>query len=94
MVFLATPMLCMTDDSGARAEADRPTPPLTRRERDVLAASARGLGANGVARELGLPAAAVRAALASAIDKLGARSKLEAVVSALRDGLIEAPSDV
>jgi DNA-binding NarL/FixJ family response regulator len=70
--------------SGARAR-------LTARERAVLAASATGLVLTGVADALDLSPEAVRAALASAIAKLGARSKLEAVIVALRDGMIDLP---
>jgi DNA-binding NarL/FixJ family response regulator len=62
---------------------------FTRRERDVLAVSARGAVSSEVASELGLTEQQVRAALASAMGKLGARSKLEAVVVALRDGAID-----
>src|SRR5829696_7527988 len=62
----------------------------TRRPRR-LGASAIGLGVAEVADLLGLSPDAVRASIASAITKLGARSKLEAVVVALRGGLIEIP---
>jgi DNA-binding CsgD family transcriptional regulator len=70
---------------------DRRTARLTARERDVLAVSATGRTSAEVAEVLGLSPDAVRASIASAITKLGARSKLEAVVVALRDGLIELP---
>jgi DNA-binding NarL/FixJ family response regulator len=59
---------------------------LTRQECDILAASARGLMASEVAAELGLGVADVRAGIVSAIQELGARSKLEAVIIALRRG--------
>jgi two-component system response regulator DesR len=73
---------------------DRPSPEdagalLTRRERDVLAASARGAGVRDVAAELGLSVTDARETLASAIGKLGARSKLEAVILALQRGDIQ-----
>jgi DNA-binding NarL/FixJ family response regulator len=63
--------------------------PLTRSEHDILAASARGASVRQVAGELGLPEGEVRAHLASAIRKLGARSRLEAVLIALRLGVID-----
>ena len=66
---------------------------LTALERDVLAASATGLSVREVAAELGDGPEAVRRVLASAIAKLGARSKLEAVILALRSGLIDPPRD-
>jgi DNA-binding CsgD family transcriptional regulator len=58
-------------------------------ERVILAASARGASVREVAAELGLAVADVRSGLTSAIRKLGARSKLEAVVLALRRGDID-----
>jgi two-component system nitrate/nitrite response regulator NarL len=61
---------------------------LTGRESAVLAASATGLSVGEVADRLGVSPNAVRAALALAITKLAARSKLEAVIIALRRGLI------
>ena len=66
---------------------------LTALERDVLAASATGLVVAEVAEALGRSPAAVRSSLASAVVKLGARSKIEALVIALRRGLIEIPRD-
>lgn len=61
---------------------------LTAREEDVLAASATGLVVAEVAETLGLTPEDVRNALQSTIRKLEARSKLEAVLIALRHGLI------
>lgn len=61
---------------------------LTKDECAVLAASARGLISNEVAEALSLPPEITRSLIASAVLKLGARSKLEAVILALRDGLI------
>jgi DNA-binding NarL/FixJ family response regulator len=61
---------------------------LTRDERAVLAASARGLVSDDVATTLGKPPETVRQLISSARQKLGARSKLEAVLLALRYGLI------
>jgi hypothetical protein len=52
----------------------------------VLAVLARGAQVGQVAGELGLPEDRVRMVLASAMDKLGARSRLEAVVVALQWG--------
>ena len=79
----------MGDHLRARAPSSGATAPLTPRECDVLAASARGLGTGAVAAELGQAVDEVRACLASALGKLGARSKLEAVILALRRGDIE-----
>jgi DNA-binding CsgD family transcriptional regulator len=65
--------------------------PLTSEERDVLAISATGRGVTEVAAILSQSADDVREALSTAITKLGARSKLEAVLIAVRAGLVELP---
>jgi DNA-binding CsgD family transcriptional regulator len=54
----------------------------------VLALSARGLSTAEVAAELGADPDEVRGALRRAMAELGARSKLEAIILALRAGLI------
>jgi len=66
---------------------------LTLEERCVLAVSATGKSAAEVANYLAHSPQAVRQSFVSAITKLGARSKLEAVVIAYRHGLIELPSN-
>ena len=65
--------------------------PLTSVECDVLAVSATGRGVDDVAAFLGQPADEIRKALGTVIIKLGARSKLEAVLIAMRASLIELP---
>ena len=65
---------------------------LTPEEQDVLAISATGLTSADVAEHLGHSPETVRRALVSAINKLGARSKLEAPIIAFRRGLIEPPA--
>ena len=71
---------------------DRVSVGLTFQERDVLAISATGRAVQEVAEVLGLSPEIVRQHIVSAISKLGTRSKLEAVVLALRHGLIEPPA--
>jgi DNA-binding NarL/FixJ family response regulator len=58
-------------------------------ERAVLAASATGRTVKEVAEYLELSPQTVRRLIASAIAKLGARSKLEVIVIAIRQGLID-----
>jgi DNA-binding NarL/FixJ family response regulator len=58
---------------------------------NILAASASGRTVGEVSELLGYPRDTVMACLADAIDKLRARSKLEAVVIALRERLIDVP---
>src|SRR6187551_737784 len=65
---------------------------VTHEERALLAASARGLGTAEVAELLDRPPEYVRRSIASASAKLGARSKLEAVIIALKTGLIDLPA--
>ena len=65
---------------------------LTPNERDILRALALGLSSQEAADRLGIRADAVRAGLKRAMAKLGARSKLGALVVALRTGLIDLPA--
>lgn len=65
--------------------------PLRPREADVLRAFARGMSTAEVAATLNITVHTVRTYLRSIMVKLGARSKLEAVVIALRSGLIGLP---
>ena len=62
---------------------------LTELEHLVLRLSATGLQTDEVAEHLGIGVDEVRLHLERAMAALGARSKLEAVVLALRAGLIE-----
>jgi DNA-binding NarL/FixJ family response regulator len=71
--------------------SDRPTGTLLALECVVLAASANGLGVRGVAALLDLPADVVRAVIGTAIEKLNARSKRDAVSIALRMGQLDLP---
>jgi DNA-binding NarL/FixJ family response regulator len=69
----------------------RPVVALSHQQRDVLAASAHGLTTDEVAALLELAPEEVRATIAEAIIALGACSKLEAVIIALRTGQIALP---
>jgi DNA-binding NarL/FixJ family response regulator len=61
---------------------------ITERERDVLEHLASGAGNRAIARDLGISEHTVKFHIASLLDKLSARTRTEAVVSALRSGLI------
>lgn len=61
---------------------------LTVREHEVLAHMARGLDNRAIAAELGVAYTTVRSHVRSIIEKLQARSRLDAVVRANRDGLL------
>ena len=60
-------------------------------ERQILQALATGISSAEVARGLGVPIGEVRDHVRSAITKLGAGSRLEALIIAIRHGLIEPP---
>jgi DNA-binding NarL/FixJ family response regulator len=61
---------------------------LTPRELDVLRGVARGLGNKQIGRELGLSPRTVQTHLTRVFAKLGVASRTEAVLVALREGLI------
>ena len=81
---------------GAIDRRDVPTVPavdvpvsLAPREREVLETMATGLSTEEVAVRLGITVHTVRTHLRNVLNKLNAHSKLEAVVRAMRMGLIE-----
>lgn len=61
---------------------------LSAREREVLALAARGLSSKEVAQKLFISERTVQTHLASIYDKLGARNKTEAMLLALRYGVV------
>lgn len=62
---------------------------LTRREKDVLRLMSEGLDNKTIAHRLGLSLTTVRGYVQEILRKLGAHSKLEAVVVASRSGLLQ-----
>jgi DNA-binding CsgD family transcriptional regulator len=65
---------------------------LSPAERRALSLSATGLVVSDVAAIMGISPDLVRTWLRSAVQKLGARSKLEAVILAVRTGQIDLPT--
>ncbi|MDR3254208.1 MAG: response regulator transcription factor [Synergistaceae bacterium] len=61
---------------------------LSSREREVLLCTARGMTGHKVASELSITERTVQAHLASVYNKLGARNKTEAILIALKRGII------
>ncbi|NUS12348.1 MAG: response regulator transcription factor, partial [Streptomyces sp.] len=70
------------------APARPPLVPLTPRELDVLTAVAAGATNAGAAARLRLSPETVKSYLRSAMRKLGAHTRLEAVTTARRSGLL------
>ncbi|MGD9998665.1 MAG: response regulator [Ilumatobacteraceae bacterium] len=66
---------------------------LTERERDVLQLLARGLPNKAIAAQLHLSLNTIRNYVQSVLTKLGAHSKLEAVSTAVREGIIDYAGD-
>ena len=64
---------------------------LTPREREVLVALAEGLDTEGMAERLHIAKRTQRNHVASILAKLGVHSQLQAVVFALRYGVVEIP---
>jgi len=66
-------------------------PTLEPLERRVLELIAESLSNREVAEYLGIPVELVRAHLQASFEKLGASSKIEALIIAIRHGLIQLP---
>lgn len=66
---------------------------LTSRQRQILRLLATGKRPEEIAAELGLRRVTVRNHVQSAMDRLGARTRLEAVLIAARSGLLDGDSD-
>ena len=66
---------------------------LTRREREILSVIASGLVNKQIAQQLGLSLNTVRNHARNILYKLRAHSKLEAVATAVREGIIDYPNE-
>lgn len=71
--------------------AARATELLTPRELDILLLLAQGMSNEEIARELYLEVSTVKSHLARAMPKLGVRSRLQAVVWAYQNGIVDVP---
>ncbi|KRC56998.1 MULTISPECIES: response regulator transcription factor [unclassified Nocardioides] len=85
--FVVQPQLLRSLVAHSR-EAKPLHPPLTEREHAVLQFLAAGLDASVIAQELGISVNTCRGHVKNLLTKLGAHSQLEAVVFALRTGLV------
>jgi DNA-binding NarL/FixJ family response regulator len=70
-------------------EAQRAIDRLTRREREVLQALAEGLDSKGIAEKLHITVETERTHMVNILNKLGVHSRLQALVFAARNGLVE-----
>ena len=70
------------------AGATSPNGALSTRELEVLRLVARGLGNKEIAAELGITTHTVKFHLAAVLEKLGVRSRTEAVSLGMRKGLV------
>jgi DNA-binding NarL/FixJ family response regulator len=66
---------------------------LTPRELEVVARMAAGLGNRAIAADLGIEYTTVRGHVQSVLEKLGARSRFDAVARAYRSGLVRDPNN-
>ena len=70
-------------------EAQRTIDRITRREREVLQALAEGLDSKDIAEKLHITVETERTHMVNILNKLGVHSRLQALVFAARNGLVE-----
>ena len=63
-------------------------PRLTNREKEVLALLADGIGVSGIARRLYISESTAKTHISKLYDKLGAANRAQAIMAAVRAGLI------
>jgi DNA-binding NarL/FixJ family response regulator len=78
--------------SNTRSPLRRATDALTDREREVLRATAGGLGTSDIAVALGISPATVQTHVKNVLAKLGVHSKVEAMRVAWREGIAAVPA--
>jgi len=66
---------------------------LTEREREVLGLIARGLSNRAIARALGLTEGTVKIYVSNILNKLNVRSRTQAAIYALRNGMVSIQED-
>src|SRR5690606_11192758 len=85
---MAAKLLAEFNTLARAAEAQPSGPRLTDRELDVLRLLARSLPNRAIATELGIAENTVKNHVRSILEKLGLRSRVAALVHALREGLV------
>jgi len=94
-VVSGEPLAATAAPAAAAAPAEtRPSrsPPLSTREREVVAQLAAGQSTEEIAETLFISPVTVRNHVQRILAKLGARSRLEAVAIATREGIVSAPA--
>lgn len=81
----------MAERRPLNVDPTRTEEPLTDRELDVLTRMATGLSNRAIAAELGIEYTTVRGHVQSVLEKLGARSRFQAVARAYQSGLVRDP---
>jgi DNA-binding NarL/FixJ family response regulator len=76
------------DEMRGPAPTERPASPLTKREEEVLQLIADGCSTTEVAKQLFISAKTVKNHLASIYEKLNARDRTQAVLSAVKIGIV------
>lgn len=78
---------------GVESRKNRPEDPgLTPREQQVLMLMGEGLDPRTISRQMGISVSTARTHVKNVLSKLGVHSQLEAVVTAVRRGLIPSPT--
>ncbi|MDZ4825565.1 MAG: response regulator transcription factor [Actinomycetota bacterium] len=83
-----SPELASTILDEMRTPAEKPASPLTKREEEVLQLIADGCSTTEVAKQLFISGKTVKNHLASIYEKLDARDRTQAVLSAVRIGIV------
>ena len=91
--FAAGNRFYVASDRASDASGEGPAPRLTSRQLEVLALLCEGLPNKLICRRLNIAAGTVKAHISSILRELGVASRLQAVVEARRQGLLERQSE-
>lgn len=72
--------------------SDKPPPELTPREYNILSLIARGYGNAAIAHQLNIEYSTVKNHVSNLLNKLGVKSRLEAVIFSIEQGIISVRS--
>ncbi|MFF4393211.1 MULTISPECIES: response regulator transcription factor [unclassified Streptomyces] len=89
--FVRAPGRAVPGPAAPEARAPRPVAGITEREREVLTLVGRGLSNGEIAEELFISAATAKSHVSRLFTKLGARDRVQLVITAYEMGLVAAP---